>query len=294
MERDERLSLATMFAVSCAVLLLEVSLTRIFSLVMWYHLTYLVISLALLGYGAAGTLLATNARLAAADHRSTIAWLCGLFAVTTVMSVVVASSFPTDPERLFEGHVEELFTIVLTHLTLAIPFFLAGTAIGLVLMRNSENTRRLYAADLVGAGLGALFAVLIINSLGAIATVLVAAALPALVACGAIAGVRDRFAHGTVTILLAGALTLYLFVCGSRQFHVATSWIVAVGLVVAALTAFGATRRSSARAPKIATGALAGVLLFAAVASGWHDVIPLTISGGKELTAMEGSIAYSK
>src|SRR2546427_453379 len=46
------LSGATMLAVSCAVLILEVSLTRVFSFVMWYHLTYLVISLALLGYGA--------------------------------------------------------------------------------------------------------------------------------------------------------------------------------------------------------------------------------------------------
>ena len=294
MDRDERLSLATMFAVSCAVLLLEVSLTRIFSLVMWYHLTYLVISLALLGYGAAGTLLATNARLAAADYRSTLAWLCGLFSVTTVMSVVVASTFPTDPERLFDGHLEELLTIVLTHLTLAIPFFLAGTAIGLVLMRNSENTRRLYAADLVGAGLGALFAVLIINSLGAIAAVLLAAALPALVACGAIARVRERFAHGTATILLAGALTLYLAFCGARQFHVPAAWNGAIAFVIAVATTWGASRTASALAPKVATAGLAGVLVVAAIASGWHDVIPLTISGGKELTAMEGSIAYSK
>ncbi|HEX4516201.1 MAG TPA: hypothetical protein VH054_21790 [Polyangiaceae bacterium] len=296
MHRDESsaLSLATMFAVSCAVLLLEVSLTRIFSLVMWYHLTYLVISLALLGYGAAGTLLATNARLAAAEYRTTLAYLCALFAVTTVMSVVVASSFPTDPERLFEGHLEELFTIVLTHLTLAIPFFLAGTAIGLVLMRNSKSTRRLYAADLVGAGLGALFAVLVIDSLGAIAAVLLAAALPAMVASGAIMRDRTRFAHGTVTILLSGALALFLAVCGARQFHAPTAWVVSSALVIAAATAFGASRKASPLAPKLAISGLAGVLVVAAIASGWRDVIPLTISGGKELTAMEGSIAYSK
>src|SRR2546422_2402255 len=97
------LSGATMLAVSCAVLILEVSLTRVFSFVMWYHLTYLVISLALLGYGAAGTLLSTEPRLATADYRRTIARACLLFSVLTVMAVAVAAPGPREPQRLFEG-----------------------------------------------------------------------------------------------------------------------------------------------------------------------------------------------
>ena len=38
-----RLSLATLFVVSCSVLMLEVALTRVFSFVLWYHMTYLVV-----------------------------------------------------------------------------------------------------------------------------------------------------------------------------------------------------------------------------------------------------------
>ncbi len=230
-----RLSTATMFAVSCSVLLLEVSLTRIFSFVMWYHLTYLVISLALLGYGAAGTMLARNKRLRNADYRSTLAYLCFVFSIVTVVAVYVGATFPTEPEKLFEGHYAELVTIALTHLTLAIPFFIAGTAIGLVLMRNRTATNELYAADLFGAGLGSLLSVLIINELGAVSAVFIAALLPAVVGF------------------------------------------------------FAAQKRW-----KIAQGAVVIALVSAAIVSRWHDMIPLTLSGGKELTTHENDVVYRK
>src|SRR2546422_2145877 len=97
------LSGATMLAVSCAVLILEVSLTRVFSFVMWYHLTYLVISLALLGYGAAGTLLSTEPRLATAGYRRTIARACMLFSVLTVLAVASGRPGSRHPEGPFVG-----------------------------------------------------------------------------------------------------------------------------------------------------------------------------------------------
>src|SRR2546428_9714624 len=106
------LSGATMLAVSCAVLILEVSLTRVFSFVMWYHLTYLVISLALLGYGAAGTLLSTEPRLATADYRRTIARACMLFSVLTVMAVARAVRGPRDPQRHFLGHTQAILPLL--------------------------------------------------------------------------------------------------------------------------------------------------------------------------------------
>src|SRR2546427_3956681 len=46
------------FLLSCAALLLEVALTRLFSFTLWYHFAYMTIGVALLGYGASGALLA--------------------------------------------------------------------------------------------------------------------------------------------------------------------------------------------------------------------------------------------
>jgi hypothetical protein len=52
------------FLVSTAVLLMEISLTRIFSYTIWYHFTYVTISLAMLGFGASGAFLAVSEKLA--------------------------------------------------------------------------------------------------------------------------------------------------------------------------------------------------------------------------------------
>ncbi len=195
-----------MFAVSCAVLVLEIALTRVFSLVLWYHLTYLVISLALLGYGAAGSYLATRPGFRTADYPRTIARTCALFSLLTVLAVAAAVQLPNNPEDIFLGNYVEVPALVLTHLTLAVPFFFAGTAIGFVLMRNRQHTNRLYFADLCGAGLGSFLSVLVINRFGAIGAIFFAATLPAVLALVSVWKLRDapRWAYGALVFLMAG------------------------------------------------------------------------------------------
>ena len=45
------------FFVSLSTLLLEVSLARIFSVTMWYHFAFMIVSIALFGFGASGAFL---------------------------------------------------------------------------------------------------------------------------------------------------------------------------------------------------------------------------------------------
>jgi hypothetical protein len=47
---------AAVFLLAMSVLLIEIALTRIFSVMTWYHFTYLIIALALMGFGAAGAI----------------------------------------------------------------------------------------------------------------------------------------------------------------------------------------------------------------------------------------------
>src|SRR5208283_5607390 len=54
---------AGLFLISLATLLLELSLTRVMSVALWYHFGFLVISTALLGFGASGVTLALWRRL---------------------------------------------------------------------------------------------------------------------------------------------------------------------------------------------------------------------------------------
>jgi spermidine synthase len=188
--------------------MLEVALTRVFSFVTWYHLTYLVVSLALLGYGAAGTFLAIRSHLAVANYPRTIGCCCGLFSLLTVVSVSAGVRLPLRAEGFFEGHYKLIALIVATHAVLAVPFFFAGTAIGFVLMRNREHIRRLYSADLLGAGAGSLLSVVLINHLGTIAAIFLAATLPALVAVAA-------FRKSHVGLKIAADVTAILLIAGT-------------------------------------------------------------------------------
>jgi hypothetical protein len=89
---------AGILVLSMATLLLELSLTRVLSVSLWYHFGFLVVSTALLGFGASGVLLAVWPRLRTEVSLPTaLAVLAALFGVATVASFRVAQLIPFDP-----------------------------------------------------------------------------------------------------------------------------------------------------------------------------------------------------
>ncbi len=82
MQPMPRFSGAAILLLAVNVLVLEVALTRVFSVMTYHHFTYLIIGLALLGFGAAGTVLTVNRRFAGNTINPTLladcAWLFGL------------------------------------------------------------------------------------------------------------------------------------------------------------------------------------------------------------------------
>src|SRR5438128_11212512 len=83
------------FLLSLATLLLELSLTRVLSVALWYHFGFLVISTALLGFGAAGVTLASWRWLRdSAPLDRALAALSLLFAGVTVGSFWALQRLP--------------------------------------------------------------------------------------------------------------------------------------------------------------------------------------------------------
>lgn len=143
--------------VSGTVLLLETLYTRLFSFAIWYHFAYATIALALLGFGASGALLATRPTLPgprAALRAGQAAALAGAGAWLGLAVVVVT---PSDPFRLAQDPWQVLL-LGLDALAVVVPFTAAGGAIAAVLAAFPARAGSLYAANLAGAGLGALAA----------------------------------------------------------------------------------------------------------------------------------------
>src|SRR5512135_3300423 len=89
---------AGIFLLSFGTLLLELALTRVLSVALWYHFGFLVISMALLGFGASGVTLALWQELRErVDVDRALTVLAMLFGVTTVGCFWLLQRIPFDP-----------------------------------------------------------------------------------------------------------------------------------------------------------------------------------------------------
>ena len=152
--------LAAVAVVSAAILALEVALMRALSISRWHHFAYLVISLALLGFGASGTWLALL------DHRrrknliTWSRWLTLGLALSITLCYRLADALPIDLRYLVFSGQQALY-LLLYQLLLFVPFLLAGLLIGTTLVHFSASVPLVYGANLLGSGVGPILAVLL-------------------------------------------------------------------------------------------------------------------------------------
>lgn len=174
--RPSRLDLG-IFLISFAVLLVELLLTRIFSVTLYYHLSFMVVSLAMLGFGASGLIVNLWPQSFRRDRLSSqLAWAAILFGVATVVAVSVAFRLPIAVESTGEAWIR----LGLIYTLCAVPFLAGGLVVALILTHHLERTNRLYFYDLLGAALGCLTFIPATDWLGAPTAVLVAAAVATL------------------------------------------------------------------------------------------------------------------
>jgi SAM-dependent methyltransferase len=207
---------------SAAVLADEVVLVRAFSIGLWHHFAYMVISIALLGFGASGTLLAVLGRRETSFNAEVgppgcLAASAVLFAVSFPLAFALVQRIPFDP-FLVVWERRQLLYLGCYYLVMFVPFFAAATVIGLALITKSDESPRLYFYNLVGSAAGAALAVGLLQIAPVEQTVL---AVAGLAQGAALFAVLDVVAPPTtprvrqlaaVAVLAMGALTLYFTV----------------------------------------------------------------------------------
>jgi spermidine synthase len=154
------LFLATLL-VSTAAISYEILLMRMLSIVQWHHFAYMIISLALLGYGASGTFIAVCKRWLEPRFELAFSISALLFAVTMVECFVLGQRVPFNALEIV-WNPRQFLNLGLIYLVYFVPFFFAACCIGLAFTCRRSYISRIYFFDLLGAGLGA---VLIIGTL---------------------------------------------------------------------------------------------------------------------------------
>ncbi len=143
---------AVIFLCSFSSLAYEVTLTRIFSVSLWYHFAFMIISIAMLGIGVSGTALSLFPGLRKIKNLTMYALL---FGISISLSYLLANQIPFDPVELSWSKMQFL-NIGLYYVILAVPFFFAGLVIATALSLISGKSALLYGADLLGAGAGSM------------------------------------------------------------------------------------------------------------------------------------------
>jgi spermidine synthase len=140
---------------SAAALGYEILLMRLFSIIQWHHFAYMLISVALLGYGAAGTFVALTRRILLPHFAATFTAAAALFGVSAVAGFALAQRVPFSPlEILWDP--QQPFLLLLVYLLLVPPFFFVATALCLTFARFGAQVHRIYSFDALGAGLGSI------------------------------------------------------------------------------------------------------------------------------------------
>lgn len=180
-----------------ATLLLELSLTRIFSVVFYYHFAFLAISIALFGLGLGG-LLSYGVRAERSRLWARLAMLaCGgsLFTAAALIWLLTRGE-PSATD------------LALVYFLTALPFLCAGAQVSLVISHAVERVDRVYFADLLGAAAGCLLLVPLLDFAGGPNTVLASATIFAAAAWWWSRVARQRGLLRTATGLLVVLLAL--------------------------------------------------------------------------------------
>ncbi len=197
----------SLFLMAMSIIVWEILLTRIYSVVLFYHFAFMAVSIAMFGLsmGAACVALQKVDRSSESPLSDRMLAALGLLTgVLMVLAITLQLSLPIPPTR----NPWQLFGVLFrTYVLSSLPFFPAGAFICLLLTR-SKQVGRLYAVDLIAAGLGCALIPVLLSVFGGPGATLVAAAL-------------------------AGGSALCFLPRKSRASRVA--WLLVVGLLLGAL-----------------------------------------------------------
>ncbi len=195
--------LPLIFIASFSGLSYEIALMRAFSISLWYHFAFMVISIAMLGIGASGTMLSVFPGLKSVRKIPRYALM---LAVSIPASYLLANAVPFDPARLSWDRIQMLY-ISLYYVILCVPFFCFGLIVSTAYAAMTRETNTIYASDLLGAGAGALAMVWLLSLGGPEKSVFIVSSL---IGAGLLFHVDRKMRTASVLVLAVNMAVLFM------------------------------------------------------------------------------------
>ena len=193
---------AGIFLLSAATLMLQVAYTRIFSIGLWHHFVWMIVSIALLGYAASGTLLSVFPRFLKIELDRMLTISAALFSLSILLSYWASNHVPFDPSRLNWDRLQMVY-ISIYYLLLSFPYLLSGLAVALAVEKSGNRINRLYFSNLIGSSLGSLLVLPLFGILTGPGVMVFASMIAGASALAFAMNLRGRFLALVAGLLLA-------------------------------------------------------------------------------------------
>jgi hypothetical protein len=202
--------------VSLSILMLELILTRIFSVTMYYHFAFLAISLALFGSGASGIYIYLLPRFFRRERAGRQLALSAMLCAVTIVAALAVLLRSDLNLTSFEGNYSRL---IMVYMVASAPFFFGGLCISLALTHYAEVVSRVYFYDMAGASLGCLLVIPALNLLGG-PTAMLSITLPLFLASAMFAQLDARYFTIPALALLIASSGLLLYDYKTQAFAI--------------------------------------------------------------------------
>jgi len=159
------------FLLSVAILSLEITFIRIFSISQYYHFAFMIVSIAFLGYGASGAFLSIYRGIWKFDIENLLSFLSLLLPLSIIISQIVINLIPFDTYKIAWDKTQ-FFYIGIYYVVLALPFFISGMCIAIILKKFSHEIAKVYFFNLLGSGIGCLLPMVSFPLLGDSGTII--------------------------------------------------------------------------------------------------------------------------
>lgn len=196
-----------LFLVSLGLLMLQVALTKVFSVVLWYHFGFLVISIAMLGFATAGVGLARRPELLDEGPKLFTRLSCWA-ALWTVVSLWLVVHTEVDAMHLIKDRNEGALVFLIG--ILLVPFYFLGAAVSTVLTQYRHQASKVYSANLLGSGAGCALAVVLFDAFHLSATDVVLWSSAAIAAGGLLFSLAAPYGHQLFPLATLGGLAALL------------------------------------------------------------------------------------
>lgn len=215
--RSAIFAMMALFLLSAATLTFEINLSRLFAVAQFYHFAFMTVSIALLGFGASGTVLAILPRLVQKEPEVPLGWLSLASGLSMLAAYMLTNLIPFDSFSLAWDRRQALI-LNIHYVALSTPFFFTGMAVGALLSARPQSGGKTYAVNLFGSAVGCLLALVAPQQLSGEGTVIFSSGLAALAAvlCQFSKSSPEKNVYSLRFILATGLLVLCMFDCGWR------------------------------------------------------------------------------